>query len=59
MNEQKAREILGDAIDANNNLDSLGWYLAWGTDYDEATLDGKFSSEQLLAIAWWMDNKKS
>jgi hypothetical protein len=63
MDEAKATEILKDCIGAgcppkNNQLHSLGWYLAWDPGDKEATLDGIFSAEELEAIAWWMRNKE-
>ena len=58
MDEQKAKAILGDAIGADESLYSLGWYLFWDKGNDEATLDGKFTLEELQAITWWIENKK-
>ena len=57
MNEGKARKILGDDIQKDGGLYSLGWYLSWSPDRDIACLDGEFSTDDLEAIAWWMRNK--
>jgi hypothetical protein len=56
MTEAKAREVLGDWID--------GWTLYkediinWPLEYyeNEVRLSSDFTSLQLRAIAWWMDN---
>lgn len=53
IDESKAREILGNAI-VPDGLQSLGWYLAWSHDDAEAVLDGRFTAEDLEAIAFWM-----
>ena len=68
MDEARAREILGDALDHEPNLSNIdGEYLRWerrggGTsaaclDDDEVLLYGEFTIEQLEAIAWWMRHK--
>lgn len=56
MSEEKAKEVLGESI-VEFGLNSLGWYLSWEKGDEEATLDGRFTVEQLEAIAWWMRNK--
>jgi hypothetical protein len=56
LNEQRAKEILGNAIWNDGGLRSLEWYLSWGPTDEWATLDGIFSAEELEAIAWWMRN---
>jgi len=60
MNEQKAREILGSAINGpqqkKEGLSNLGWYLHWEPGKSSATLDGDYTAEELKAIAWWMEN---
>ena len=53
MDEQHAREILGDAIDGK------GLYtqnLCW--EFGDATveIDGEYTADELEAIAWWMRN---
>jgi len=58
MNEQKAREILGDTIQEDDSLFDNNTYISWTPDREKVVLDYRFTSEQLLAIAWWMDNKK-
>jgi hypothetical protein len=60
MTEQRAREILGEAIQPNGRLYNLSWYLDWSerTEPDKATLDGEFTADQLEAIAWWMRNQR-
>ena len=56
MDEAKAREILGDAINPDGGLYNLGWYLGWPPGNADATLDGSFTADDLDAIAWWMRN---
>ncbi len=58
MLEEKARQELGDVIQEDNSLHSLSWYLAWDTDEHNACLDGRFSADELEAIAWWMRTKR-
>lgn len=65
MNEQQAREILGDSIRADGALDSVRKFLMWPTQAGDrpppniAVLDGDFSADELEAIAWWMRNSPS
>lgn len=65
MNEKRAREILGNvegrtgAIHPDGRLYNLGAYLDWAPGYENATLDGEFTADQLEAIAWWMRNAAS
>lgn len=56
MDEGKARQILSGDIQPDGNLFNLGWYLDWEVGDANATLDGKFSADDLEAIAWWMRN---
>jgi hypothetical protein len=55
MNEERAREILGDRIQSDGSLFDALCYL--NTRGSFATLDGEFTAEELEAIAWWMTNK--
>jgi len=57
MDEKKARELLSEAVEGDNCLYDLSWYLEWLDGEDYATLDGCFEAEELEAIAWWMKNK--
>jgi hypothetical protein len=57
MNEQRARDLLGSRIQAGNSLADDLEYLAWEPDGEQATLDGRFTADELEAIAWWMHNK--
>jgi hypothetical protein len=57
MNEQDIRAILGEARRVDGCIDSFGssdlvYTTWWGGEY--ATLDGKYTADQLEAIAWWM-----
>jgi hypothetical protein len=70
MTEAKAREVFGEIVQENNELRSMGRaihhafpigdkYVMWRFDLyapKETSLDGIFTSLQLRAIAWWMDN---
>lgn len=40
-----------DVINKDKTLFNLGWYLGWNPQDDTATLDGKFTAEELIAIA--------
>lgn len=59
MTEQRAREILGDAIQPDGMLCHNEQYSLWpdGGDLTAVKLDGRFSADELEAIAWWMRNK--
>jgi len=57
MDEDKAREILGDSIQPDDSLFSCGWYVQWRKHNSTAVLHGEFDAEDLEAIAWWMRNK--
>ena len=59
MNEQRAREILGRRIQADNSLMDPSDYVAWpsASGGDVVCLDANFSADDLEAIAWWMRNK--
>lgn len=55
MTEQRAREILGDMITADNEIHCRSPYISWGPGSGGvASLDDPFTSEQLEAIAFWM-----
>ena len=54
MNEDRARFILQACIQDDGGLSSIGWYLGWGVDDELAVLDGRFTPEELEAIAFWM-----
>ncbi len=57
MDEKRANEILKNEVKADDGgLYSLGWYLNWEIDDNEAILDGRFTADELEAIAWWMKN---
>jgi len=63
MDEARARQLLGNAIESDNDLNTLGkeWpkpeYVSWNAGSDYANLDGDFTIEELEAIVWWMKNK--
>jgi len=63
MDEAQARRILGNAIESDNDLNTLDkeWpkpeYVSWNVGSDHANLDGDFTIEELEAIVWWMKNK--
>lgn len=54
MNDEKAKEILGDAIEKDGGLFSSGHYMAYEPGDDVITLDCQFTFEELEAIAYWM-----
>ena len=47
-------ECLKGVIKDDGGLYCLGWYLYWGIDDKEATLDGVFTADELIAIAQHM-----
>lgn len=57
MNEQKAREILGNRIQPNNDLYDGSEWVDWQTSSPSIQLDSAFSADELEAMAWWMRNK--
>ncbi len=57
MNEAKAREILGDIVQADNTLDSLVEYVDWPLNASTICLDGDFTADELEAFSCWMRNK--
>jgi len=58
MNEEKAREILGDHITPQGDLCAGSGgnyaYISWSIGDGIASLDDEFTAEELEAIAWWM-----
>lgn len=56
ITEAKARKVLGDWIKPGQVLDVLDTrYLNWHPTHDDgAGLDGRFTADELEAIAWWM-----
>jgi hypothetical protein len=60
MDERRAREVLGSAIENDDMVCSLGTHVLDYCNYKgmgTAGLDGNFTADQLEAIAWWMRNK--
>ena len=57
MDEQTARQILGNAAKDDGALDDSENYLIWHPGEDEIALDGRFTADILEAAAWWMRNK--
>ena len=54
MNEDRARLILKGYIQEDDSLEQHGWYMSWGTHEKDLVLDGRFTPEELEAIAFWM-----
>lgn len=59
MNEHKARVILTQYIRCDNALSSIMMenYVYWNGQ-DKVVIDGKFTTDELEAIAWWIKNKE-
>ena len=55
MTEERAREILGDAIQSDGSLYRIGGYIEWLTFRKSVVLDSEFTAEELKAIAFWME----
>lgn len=56
MNEQRAREILGNTIQSDGSLREGQQYTYWKPGESNVTLDSDFTADELEAIAWWMRN---
>jgi hypothetical protein len=56
MSFDEAREYLKtkEAVSEDGGLYNLGWYLGWNPGDKEATLDGTFTADDLIAIAVFM-----
>jgi len=54
MNEQQAREILGDSIRKDGGLFNLSHLLWWETTWPKAILNDELTANELEAIAFWM-----
>jgi hypothetical protein len=57
MNEQKAREILGEDITEDGVSNGIN-YVYYKKGDDCVTLDGSFGVDYLEALVWWMKNMK-
>jgi hypothetical protein len=60
MDEKRAREILGEAIRPGDWLRAEEEFSHWppyGHDNTTIQLDGRFTADELEAMAWWMRNK--
>lgn len=53
MTEERAREILGDAIKPDGGLLQVYEFFYWRPG-KKATLDGRFTADELEAIVFWM-----
>jgi hypothetical protein len=51
MTRERAREILGDAVQPDGGLSCLGHYMAWTPGDETATLDSRFTADELEAVA--------
>lgn len=56
MNEERAREILGQTIRQDNGLFDGSQYTEWSVGDKDVVLDGRFNIEELEAIVWWIRN---
>ncbi len=54
MTYEEAKKHLEEYIKPNGGSYSVGWYLAWSPGREEATLDGQFTADDLLAISVYM-----
>lgn len=54
MTEQRAREILGDAIAPDGGLSGKKPAFCWWRTDERAWTHGHFTADQLEAIAFWM-----
>ena len=60
MTFDEAKTILGDSVRPDGGLFNGGWYLAWpgAEGIESATLDGRFTADELEAIAVYMRAQK-
>ena len=58
MNEQQAREILGEDITEDGISNSFN-YVYYEKGDNCITLDGGFGEDYLEALVWWMKNMKN
>lgn len=58
MDEAKARKILGGWIDEDDDLFCLSEYISFEKGDEHISLDGRFTIEEVEAIAWWLRNKQ-
>ncbi len=60
MDEKRAREILGHYIHSDDSLrPTRANFLSWSDTLPNLiTMDGRFSLEEIEAIAWWVRNMK-
>lgn len=59
MTIQEAKEILGDSVQEDGSLYDLSWYLCCNAGAPDATLDGKFTADELEAISVLMKSNSS
>ncbi len=61
MDIEEAREILGSRVREDNSLMGLGEYVSWSPKQKDlrlvASLDGRFTAKELIAIGTWMLNQ--
>lgn len=51
MTPQQASEILGDWVDSHGGICGRGEYALWARGESEICLDGRFTADQLEAMA--------
>lgn len=56
MTNKEAKEILVKSFSRVNTEEVFDLTFYTNIDVDEATLDGDFTKEQLVAISKWMEN---
>jgi hypothetical protein len=54
MSTEDAEEAVAKCIQSDGGLFNLGWYLSYKPGNDEAVLDGRFTADELVAIAAYM-----
>lgn len=58
MNSEKAQEIIGDIMNAENDIGpSYRPWMYWVAGDEHICLDGDFDADELEALSWWMRNK--
>lgn len=58
MDESKARAVLGKWIDEKDgSLHDIGAYINWIVGDSRVTIDGRFTADQLEAVARWMRSR--
>ena len=57
MDEERAKEVLGDIVQVDGSLLSSHYGISWALNDNSVLLNGWFSATELECLVWWMRNK--